>query len=141
MRSKSLSSQRANAIASRQGSATSWSIRPSSISNGYSRGYVLHFDKRELPPVDAFWSVTAYDSDGYFIPTPLKRQAIGDRDKLVANADGSVDLYIQADSPGTDKESNWLPVGKEPFTLLMRLYSRREEFLEGKWEPPAVNRQ
>lgn len=102
--------------------------------------YVLRFDKGKLPPVDAFWSVTAYDSDGFFIPNVLKRQAIGDRDKLVTNADGSVDLYIQADSPGKDKEANWLPVSKAPFTLLMRLYSPREEFLEGKWEPPAVKK-
>lgn len=91
--------------------------------------------------MDAFWSVTAYDSEGYFIPNPLKRQAIGDRDKLVANADGSVDLYVQAESPGTDKEANWLPVDKAPFTLLMRLYSPRETFLEGGWEPPAVVRR
>jgi hypothetical protein len=103
--------------------------------------YVLHFDKGKLPPVDAFWSVTAYDIDGYFIPNTLKRQAIGDRDKLATNADGSLDLYIQADSPGKDKEANWLPVGTAPFTLLMRLYSPREEFLGGKWAPPAVVRQ
>lgn len=103
--------------------------------------YVLHFDKGKLPPVDAFWSVTAYDAEGYMIPNVLKRQAIGDRDKLVANADGSVDLYIQADSPGKEKEPNWLPVAKAPFTLLMRLYSPREEFLEGNWAPPAVTRQ
>lgn len=103
--------------------------------------YVLHFDKGQWPPVDAFWSVTAYDADGYFIPNPIKRQAIGDRDKLVANADGSVDLYIQADSPGADKEGNWLPVSKAPFTLLLRLYSPREEFLEGKWEPPPIVRR
>lgn len=102
--------------------------------------YVLHFDKDKTPPVDAFWSVTAYDIDGYFIPNTMKRQAIGDRDKLVTNADGSTDLYIQSDSPGKDKEANWLPVAKAPFTLLMRLYSPREEFLEGKWEPPAVNK-
>jgi hypothetical protein len=102
--------------------------------------YVLHFDKGKTPPVDAFWSVTAYDIDGYFIPNTLKRQAIGDRDKLAANADGSVDLYIQADSPGKEKESNWLPVGTAPFTLLMRLYSPREEFLEGAWTPPAVKK-
>ncbi|MGX1105356.1 MULTISPECIES: DUF1254 domain-containing protein [Bradyrhizobium] len=100
--------------------------------------YVLHFDKGKLPPVDAFWSVTAYDIEGYFIPNPIKRQAIGDRDKLITNADGSVDLYLQADSPGKDKEANWLPVGKAPFTLLMRLYSPREEFLQGKWTPPDV---
>ncbi|MFC3552277.1 DUF1254 domain-containing protein [Lysobacter cavernae] len=103
--------------------------------------YVLHFDKGQSPPVDAFWSVTAYDTDGYFIPNAIKRQAIGDRDKLVANADGSLDLYIQADSPGADKEGNWLPVAKAPFTLLLRLYSPREEFLEGHWAPPAVVRK
>ena len=105
-----------------------------------SNNYVLRFEKGKLPPVDAFWSVTAYDIEGYFIPNALKRQAIGDRDKLVTNADGSLDLYIQADLPGKDKEANWLPVGKAPFTLLMRLYSPREEFLEGNWGPPGVRR-
>ncbi|MCY1358337.1 hypothetical protein D9M69_448680 [compost metagenome] len=103
--------------------------------------YVLHFEKSKLPPVDAFWSVTAYDIEGYFIANPLERQAIGDRDKLVSNADGSLDLYIQADSPGADKEANWLPVGKAPFTLLMRLYSPREDIVNGVWTPPAVVRQ
>jgi hypothetical protein len=100
--------------------------------------YVLHFDAGKLPPVDAFWSVTAYDAEGYFIPNALKRQALGDRDKLVANADGSLDLYIQANAPGGEKEANWLPVSKAPFTLLMRLYSPKPEFLEGRWTPPPV---
>ena len=103
--------------------------------------YVLHFDKGKLPPVDAFWSVTAYDTDGYFISNALKRQAIGDRDALKVNADGSLDLYIQADSPGSEKESNWLPVANAPFTLLMRLYSPKPEFLEGRWTPPPVVRR
>jgi len=103
--------------------------------------YVLRFEQGKLPPVDAFWSVTAYDIDGYFIPNPLERQAIGDRDQLVANnADGSLDLHIQADSPGKAKEANWLPVGKAPFTLLMRLYSPRLEALDGTWTPPPVVR-
>jgi hypothetical protein len=93
-----------------------------------------------LPPVDAFWSVTAYDTDGYFIPNALKRQAIGDRDKLQFNPDGSLDLHIQADSPGPDKEANWLPVAKAPFTLLMRLYSPKAEILDGSWTPPPVKR-
>ena len=75
--------------------------------------------------------MTAYDADGYFIPNVMKRQALGDRDKLAANADGSLDLYIQSDSPGADKEANWLPVAKEPFTLLMRLYSPKAEVLDG----------
>ena len=105
-----------------------------------TRKYVLHFEKGKFPPVDAFWSVTAYDADGYFIPNALKRQAIGDRDKLQLNADGSLDLYIQADSPGSDKEANRLPVAKTPFTLLMRLYSPKSEILDGSWTPPAVKR-
>jgi hypothetical protein len=103
-----------------------------------NRKYVLHFDNGKLPPVDAFWSVTAYDADGYFIPNVLKRQALGDRDKLATNADGSLDLIIQADSPGAGQESNWLPAAKPPFTLLMRLYSPRSEVLDGTWTPPPV---
>jgi len=102
--------------------------------------YVLHFDKGKFPPVDAFWSVTAYDTDGYFIPNALNRLALGDRDKLVTNSDGSLDLYIQANTPGDEKEANWLPVDKKPFTLLMRLYSPKSEFLAGSWTPPAVQR-
>ncbi len=103
-----------------------------------SSNYVLRFETGKLPPVDAFWSVTAYDIEGYFIPNTPKRQAIGDRDKLVAKADGSIDLYIQAGSPGKEKEANWLPVAKAPFTLLMRLYSPREDVLDGTWTPPPV---
>jgi hypothetical protein len=102
--------------------------------------YVLHFDRGKLPPVDAFWSVTAYDTDGYFISNALRRQALGDRDKLVMNADGSLDVYVQADTPGGDKEANWLPVAGAPFTLLMRLYSPKAEVLDGSWTPPAVRR-
>jgi hypothetical protein len=107
--------------------------------DGNSR-YVLHFDKGRFPPVDAFWSVTAYDTDGYFIPNALNRLALGDRDKLVTNGDGSLDLYIQANTPGGEKEANWLPVDKKPFTLLMRLYSPKSEFLAGSWTPPAAMR-
>ena len=102
--------------------------------------YILHFEKGKLPPVRAFWSVTAYDKDGYFIPNSINRQAIGDRDKLVSNADGSVDLYIQANSPGSDNEANWLPVAKAPFNLLMRLYWPSEEILNGTWTPPLLTR-
>ena len=75
--------------------------------------YVLHFDKGNLPPVDAFWSITIYDKDGFLVPNPINRFAVSDRDKLTFNADGSLDMYVQAESPGTDKESNWLPVPKD----------------------------
>jgi hypothetical protein len=105
-----------------------------------SNRYILHFDKGKFPPVDAFWSVTAYDTDGYFIPNALNRFALGDRDKLVTSPNGSLDLYIQAGSPGGDKEANWLPVADKPFTLLMRLYSPKSEFLSGSWTPPPVKK-
>ena len=107
--------------------------------DGNSR-YVLHFDKGKFPPVNAFWSVTAYDAEGYFIANGLNRQALGDRDKLITNIDGSLDFYIQADSPGAEKEANWLPVAKAPFTLLMRLYSPKADVLDGSWSPPPVRR-
>jgi hypothetical protein len=107
--------------------------------DGNSR-YILHFDRGKFPPVEAFWSVTAYDTEGYFIPNPLNRLALGDRDELTINADGSLDLYIQANTPGGKKEGNWLPVADALFTLLMRLYSPTVEVLEGSWIPPAVLR-
>jgi hypothetical protein len=78
--------------------------------------------------------VTAYDTDGYFIPNALNRLAVGDRDKLVTNGDGSLDLFIQANAPSTEKEANWLPVAKATFTLLMRLYSpKSREFACHTW--------
>jgi len=102
--------------------------------------YVLHFDKGKLPPADAFWSVTLYDKDGFQVANTLNRFAIGDRDKLKFNTDGSLDLYIQNEPPGADKDSNWLPAPKEEFNLAMRLYSPRREVLDGSWTPPPVVR-
>ena len=66
----------------------------------------MHFTKDELPPVDAFWSVTMYDADGFQVANPINRFAIGDRDALTFNDDGSLDLYVQHEDPGADKESN-----------------------------------
>jgi hypothetical protein len=71
--------------------------------------YVLHFSKDELPPVDAFWSLTMYDAEGFQVANPISRFAIGDRDPLSFNGDGSLDLYIHNENPGSDKEANWLP--------------------------------
>jgi len=103
-----------------------------------SSKYVLHFNKAELPPVNAFWSVTLYDQDGFPVANSLNRFALGDRDELKFNSDGSLDLYIQNENPGPGKESNWLPAPKEAFNLLMRLYSPRPSALDGRWAPPAV---
>ena len=105
-----------------------------------NNNYVMHFDKSQLPPVDAFWSITMYDKEGFQVANPLNRFAIGDRDKLQYNADGSLDLYIQPASPGKDKESNWLPSPKGPVGITMRLYAPRMEILNGTWVPPGIKK-
>jgi hypothetical protein len=102
--------------------------------------YVLHFKKEELPPVEAFWSVTMYDAEGFQAANPLNRFAIGGYDALKYNPDGSLDLYLQHDNPGTDKESNWLPAPKGPLGVTMRLYAPKTQVLDGRWAPPAVRR-
>ena len=100
--------------------------------------YRIHFDKDKLPPVRAFWSITMYSQDGYFVKNPINRFAIGDRDALKRNADGSIDIYLQPSSPGADRESNWLPSQAGIFNLSLRLYWPGDEILKGKWIPPAV---
>jgi hypothetical protein len=103
--------------------------------------YVLHFSKEELPPAEAFWSVTMYDFDGFQVANPINRFAIGDRDKLTFNADGSLDLYIQHQNPGPDKEANWLPSPeKGVLGVTMRLYAPRAAAIYGKWAPPAIQK-
>lgn len=106
-----------------------------------SNQYVLHFAKEELPPVEAFWSITMYDAEGFQVSNPLDRFAIGDRDNLTYNADGSLDIYIQSDSPGPDKESNWLPSPSSGMLgVTMRLYGPKAPALDGRWVPPAIRR-
>ena len=107
--------------------------------NGSMR-YRMHFPSGKLPPVRAFWSVTAYDKEGYFIANTMNRYAIGDRDKLKFNPDGSLDLYIQDQNPGTDLEANWLPSGDGIFNLTMRLYWPEAAIVKGDWQPPPVER-
>lgn len=103
--------------------------------------YILHFGKSELPPADAFWSLTMYDAEGFQVANPLNRFAIGDRDPLKFNADGSLDLYIQNQSPGTDKEANWLPAPRSgKLGLTMRLYGPKPQALDGRWNPPAIKK-
>jgi hypothetical protein len=102
--------------------------------------YTLHFDKGDTPPADAFWSVTLYDAEGFQVANPLNRFNLASWMPLKSNADGSFDLYFQNESPGADKEANWLPAPKGAFNLLMRLYAPRLEALTGKWNPPPVTR-
>ena len=104
--------------------------------------YRLHFAKGGLPPVRAFWSVTAYGADDYLIGNPLGRHALGDRDPLQFNPDGSLDLWIQAEAPERARQANWLPVkAGEPFLLNARLYWPKAAALDGSWGMPGVERQ
>lgn len=105
-----------------------------------SHKYRLHFAKGETPPVRAFWSVTMYGDDGYFVANSINRFAIGDRDPLRFNADGSLDLLIQHDPPEADKQTNWLPAPEGTFNLNLRMYWPKESVLNGHWIPPAVIR-
>jgi hypothetical protein len=106
-----------------------------------SQRYRLHFKSDELPPVNAFWSVTAYDAQDFFIDNPLQRYALGDRDPLVFNADGSLDLLVQATAPAAEQIRNWLPVrAGEPFLLNARLYWPKPAALSGAWGMPGVER-
>jgi hypothetical protein len=104
--------------------------------------YTLHFNKEQLPPVRAFWSLTMYNEKQLFAANPIDRYAIGDRDKLAFNPDGSLDLYIQRASPGREEEPNWLPApASGPFTMNLRLYWPKADVLDGTWMPPAVRRE
>lgn len=102
--------------------------------------YVIHFDADALPPVSAFWSVTMYDAEGFQVANELDRFAIGDRDALTYEADGSLTLYVQHAHPGPERESNWLPAPLGPLGVTMRLYAPKAEVLDGRWVPPVVTR-
>ena len=102
--------------------------------------YTIHFDKGATPPVNAFWSITLYDSEGFQVANNLNRFAVSSWMPFRVNADGSLDLYFQNESPGIDKAANWLPAPKGPFNLTMRLYAPKSEAPTGKWSPPAIVR-
>jgi len=106
-----------------------------------TKKYVMHFPKGHMPPVNGFWSLTMYDDKYFFVDNPLNRYTLSQRNKLKTNADGSVDLYIQHESPGKDKESNWLPAPAGAFILMMRLYWPKDKppsILDGTWKVPEV---
>ena len=108
--------------------------------NGAHR-YVMHFNKGEMPPVNGFWSLTMYDANYFFVPNALNRYTLSQRNTFVTNPDGSVDLFMQHDSPGKDKEANWLPAPSGPFVLMLRMYWPKEKppsILDGTWKIPQV---
>jgi hypothetical protein len=101
---------------------------------------VLHFDAGQLPPVDAFWSLTVYDARGYQVENELGRYALGARDELIYRDDGSLDILLANDHPGDEQVANWLPVPEGNFVVTMRLYLPRDEALDGRWNPPPARR-
>lgn len=108
-----------------------------------ANSYVLRFEKGQLPPVEGFWSLTMYTKQYFFVDNPLKRYTISQRDRLITNPDGSVDIYLQKHSPGKDKEANWLPAPEGQMNPVLRLYwpkSTPPSVLDGSWSPPAVVR-
>ena len=90
--------------------------------------------------MNAFWSITLYDSAGFQVANPLNRFAVSSWMPFKYDPDGSLTLYFQSESPGKDKEANWLPAPKGAFNLTMRLYAPKSEALTGKWNPPPVTR-
>ena len=106
-----------------------------------AKRYVMHFPKGQTPPAKGFWSLTMYDGDYFFIKNPLNRYSFSPRNDPKYNDDGSLDIYIQKDSPGKEKESNWLPAPSGKFILMLRLYWPQEtapSIIDGTWTPPAV---
>lgn len=114
--------------------------------DGSKHNYTIHFlNKDQLPPVNAFWSITMYDEHGYLITNSINRYSISSRDTLNYNSDGSLDLYIQYGSPGTDLETNWLPAPNGPFSITLRMYWPTVDVLYGPadpntppWQMPAM---
>jgi len=102
--------------------------------------YIVHFDKEHLPPARAFWSLTMYDDRQFFTSNSINRFAIGDRDPLKYNADGSLDLVLQHERP-TGAESNWLPTpASGGFSMNLRMYLPGPDALNGTWKPPVIRR-
>lgn len=111
------------------------------VYNGANK-YVLHFENGQLPPVNGFWSLTMYNAQMFFVDNPLNRYTLSERNTFNKNSDGSIDLYLQNENPGPDKEANWLPAPKDDFVLMFRLYWPKEEspsIINGTWNPPKVN--
>jgi hypothetical protein len=103
--------------------------------------YVLHFDKGRTPPTNATWSVSIYDPQGYYVPNAINRYNLAMWMPLKYNADGSLDMYIQATSPGPDREVNWLPApASGPFNLTVRIYWPTPGVLDGTYKLPPVKK-
>jgi hypothetical protein len=108
-----------------------------------TKKYVMHFDKDKMPPIDGFWSLTMYNAKYFFVDNPLNRYTLSARNDLKKNADGSVDLYLQNENPGPEKQSNWLPTPTGKFITMLRLYWPKEtppSIIDGTWKIPGIQK-
>jgi hypothetical protein len=104
-----------------------------------TNNYLIHFDKGQTPPVNAFWSITLYNNKSYLAENPINRYSISQyTEGLKYNPDGSLDIYIQHASPGADKESNWLPSPSGEFNLVLREYNPQDAILKGEYQITPV---
>jgi len=101
--------------------------------------YVMHYDKGQLSPTNGTWSVSQYQGN-FYVPNVLNRYAIAPWMPLKFNADGSLDIYLQAESPGADKEANWLPTPLGEFNITIRNYWPKKEALDGTYKNPPIMR-
>jgi hypothetical protein len=99
--------------------------------------YILRFPVGQLPPNEAFWSLTMTDVVGYMVSNPIDRHSVGSRSGLVLNADGSVDIYLQRTAPAGHK-TNWLPAPAGNFKLMLRAYLPGRAILDGEYHVPPV---
>jgi hypothetical protein len=124
-------------------------VYPTSLKDAHGKAYegtnkyALHFAKGELPPVRGFWSLTMYDENMFFVANPINRYSMSLRTSPKFEPDGSLMIYIQNETPGPDKEANWLPAPKGKFHLMLRLYwpdENEPSILDGSWIIPAVTK-
>ena len=109
--------------------------------NGTENSYQIHFNANSFPPVNAFWSVTLYDSDGFLVENPLNKYSLSDSNPdLQFNEDGSLDLYFQNRAPDKSKTTNWIPAPKEEFTLTLRAYLPKKKLLDLEWKAPFIQK-
>lgn len=106
------------------------------------QAYRLHFPAGQLPPVNAFWSLTLYDGRTQLLASnPIQRYALGDRSpQLQYDADGGLTLLLQTDAPAPAQQGNWLPTPQGPFNLLLRLYLPKPSALDGSYRLPTLAR-
>jgi hypothetical protein len=100
--------------------------------------YVIHFDKGGEPKVKAFWSLTMYNKAYNLVANPINRYSVGDRSGMTRDADGGLTIYVQRNSPGADKESDWLPAPEGPFVLFLRANLPSDDIVKQTWSPPKI---